>query len=46
MKPVTVAARRKELDVFARSNRGFVVRIPLKAWLYVCNYSVFLVLRR
>jgi hypothetical protein len=36
-----VAARSKAWTVFARSNAGIWVRIPIEAWMSVCVYSLF-----
>jgi hypothetical protein len=41
--PITVAARPKTITLFARSNTGIVVRIPLKAWMSVlCTFILCL----
>jgi hypothetical protein len=42
--PITVAARLKAWTVFARSTLGSWLRIPLKAWMSLCVYSVCVVL--
>jgi hypothetical protein len=39
--PITVATRSKAWTVFARSTLGSWIRIPLKAWMFVYVYSVF-----
>jgi hypothetical protein len=44
--PVTVAERSKACTVFAHSEAGIVVRIPLRAWMlgvYVCVRAFFCV---
>jgi hypothetical protein len=38
---IIVPARSKASNIFARSNAGSWVRIPLKPWMSVCLYSVF-----
>jgi hypothetical protein len=44
-KPITVAVQFKAWNFFARSNAGISFRIPLKAWMSLCVYSVFVLSR-
>jgi hypothetical protein len=39
--PITVATRSKAWTAFARSNAGIVGQTPIKAWMSVCIYAVF-----